>query len=96
MQKVKKDNLTDLVGDITKPQEASPAKPSEGKEPNPQPKPLDDYQVTTPDGEVIDMDITLLKPMVQKTNRGIFVKKIQGGKDKKGNQYVLIVDEVAS
>lgn len=43
MQKVKKDNLTDLVDEVTKPQEANP-KPNE---PTPQPKPqggLSDYQ----------------------------------------------------
>lgn len=42
MQKVKKDNLTDLVDEVTKQQEANP-KPNE---PTPQPKPqgrLSDY-----------------------------------------------------
>ena len=89
MQKVKKDNLTDLVGDITKPQEASPAKPNEGNNTNPQSKPLDDYQVTTPDGEVIDLEL-------QTADKSGNIKQILNGVDKNGNQYILVVQRKTS
>lgn len=95
MQKIKKDNLTDLVGEVTKPQEAI-SKPNEATPPPKPPEGLNDYQVYTPDGEVIDLDISLTPPMVLKTKEGKRIKKILGATDAKGNQYVLIVDEIAS
>lgn len=88
MQKIKKDNLTDLIDDVTKPQEASP-KPNEG---NPQSQPsegLDDYQVTTPDGEIIDL--ALLKS-IESGN----IKQIRSGVDKEGNQYILVIERKVS
>lgn len=92
MQKVKKDNLTDLVDEVTKPQEASPAKPNDGNTQQPQPKPqggLDDYQVTTPDGEVIDLAL-------QKADKDGNIKQILSGVDKNGNQYILVVQRKTS
>jgi hypothetical protein len=91
MHNAKKDNLTDLVDDLTKPQEVTPPKPSEDK-PNRQQKPndsLDDYQVTTPDGEVIDLTL-------QKTSKSGEIKQILSGVDKKGRQYILVVQDKAS
>ena len=87
MQNVKKDNLTDLVDQITKPQEASPAQPNEENSPQPQTKPqggLNDYQVTTPDGTVIDLAL-------QTSDKSGNIKQILSGVDKKGNQYILVV-----
>lgn len=99
MSNIKKDNLTDLVSDVSEPQPAD-SNPSEANKPNaPQPKPpqgLDDYQVVTPDGEVVDLNITVSKPLVQKTKQGTTIKKIFGATDEKGHQYVLIVDTVSS
>jgi len=46
--KLKKDSLTDLISDLTKPVET---KPSDNKPVVEPPKDLDDYQVVTPDGE---------------------------------------------
>lgn len=91
MQKVKKDNLTDLVDEITKPQEATP-KPSEDNGSTPPPKPsdgLDDYQVTTPDGEVIDLAL-------QTADKDGNIKQILSGVDKNGNQYILVVQRKTS
>lgn len=88
MQKIKKDNLTDLVDDVIKPQEASP-KPNEG---NPPPKPsegLNDYQVRTPDGEVIDLAL-------KKSNESGNIKQIRSGVDKEGNQYILVIQRKTS
>ncbi len=82
MDKVKKDNLTDLIGDVTKPQESTPP------EPDANPKPqlgLDDYQVTTPDGEVIDLAL-LTVDKSQNINQ-----TLMRGTDQKGNHYILIV-----
>lgn len=92
MQNVKKDNLTDLVDQITKPQEASPAQSNEGSSPQPQPKPqggLNDYQVTTPDGEVVDLAL-------QAANKDGNIKQVLSGVDKKGNQYILVVQRKTS
>lgn len=92
MQNVKKDNLTDLVDQITKPQEATPAQPSEGSNPQPQPQPqggLNDYQVTTPDGEVIDLAL-------QATDKDENIKQILSGVDINGNQYILVVQRKTS
>jgi len=92
MQKVKKDNLTDLVGEVTKPPEATPTHPSEGSNPQPQPKPqggLNDYQVTTPDGEVIDLAL-------QTADKRGNIKQILSGVDKNGNQYILVVQRKTS
>lgn len=87
MQKVKKDNLTDLVGDITKPQEASPANPATSQ---PQPQGgLNDYQVTTPDGEVIDLAL-------QTADKSRNTMQILSGVDKNGNQYILVVQRKTS
>lgn len=90
MQKVKKDNLTDLVGDIAQPQEASPAKPNEGNTPTPQPQGgLNDYQVTTSDGEVIDLAL-------QTAEKSGNTMQILSGVDKNGNQYILVVQRKTS
>lgn len=88
MQRIKKDNLTDLVGEVTKPQEAS----TEPDEATPQPKPqggLSDYQVTTPDGEVVDLAL-------QKFGKSGDIKQILSGIDKMGNQYILVVQRKTS
>lgn len=90
MQKIKKDNLTDLVDEVTKPQETSPAKPNEGNTPQTQPQGgLDDYQVTTPDGEVIDLAL-------QTSDKSGSIKQILSGVDKNGNQYILVVQRKTS
>jgi len=82
MAKVKKDNLTDLVGEVTEPKEATPAKPDT----NPKPQQgLDDYQVTTPDGEVIDLALLT----VDKSKD--INQTLMRGTDQKGNHYILIV-----
>jgi hypothetical protein len=99
MSNIKKDNLTDLVSDVSEPK-SDELNPSEANQPNAsQAKPqqgLDDYQVVTPDGEVVDLNITVSTPLVQKTKQGTTVKKIFGATDEKGHQYVLIVDTVSS
>lgn len=83
MVKVNKDNLTDLIDDVSKPSEEDTDKPS--SKPLEQPSEgLDDYQVTTPDGEVIDL--TLHK--IEKDNN---IQKVLSGKSKNGNQYILVV-----
>lgn len=84
MQKVKKDNLTDLVGDVTKPQEASPANPATQPQGG-----LNDYQVTTPDGEVVDLAL-------QKASKSGEIKQILSGVDKNDNQYILVVQRKTS
>ena len=88
MQKVKKDNLTDLVGDVTKPQEVSP-KPNEGTAPPIPPEGLNDYQVYTPDGEVVDLAL-------QTADKDGNIKQILSGVDKNGNQYILVVQRKTS
>jgi hypothetical protein len=78
--KVKKDNLTDLISDLTKPVET---KPSDNKPVVEQPKDLDDYQVVTPDGETITLNMTTVE-------KGESIKKILASKDGK---YILIVKD---
>ena len=51
--KVKKDNLTDLISDLTKPVEAKPNSSNSQKPVIEPPKDMTDYQVVTPDGETI-------------------------------------------
>lgn len=90
MQKIKKDNLTDLVDEVTKPQETSAGKPNEGNTPKHQSQSgLDDYQVTTPDGEVIDLAL-------QTADKSGSIKQILSGVDKNGNQYILVVQRKTS
>ena len=91
MQNVTKDNLTDLVDDAIRPQEAKP-KPNEDNKPSSQPKQpkdLDDYQVTTPDGEVIGLTL-------QKADKSSMIKKVLSGTSKNGDQYILVVDKNSS
>lgn len=83
MQKIKKDNLTDLVGEVTKPQETNPTPQPE------QSDDLDDYQVRTPDGDVIDLTL-------QSADKSGDIKQILSGIDKKGNQYILVVQRKTS
>ncbi len=89
--KVKKDNLTDLVSDLTQPKpnvnQAPQIKPPSG---------LNDYQVITPDGVVIDLTLTVTPTMLQKVGGNTNIKKILEAKDKKGNQYILIVQAKAT
>lgn len=81
--KVKKDNLTDLIP-LIKPSE-KPTSSSEAKRPIVEPpKDLDDYQVTTPDGETI----TLNKTSIQKSKQGSNIKEILTSKDGK---YILVI-----
>ena len=82
--KVKKDNLTDLIP-LIKPIEARPTSSDEAKRPIVEPpKDLDDYQVTTPDGETI----TLNKTSTQKSKQGSNIKEILTSKDGK---YILVI-----
>jgi hypothetical protein len=81
--KIKKDNLTDLISDLTKPVVAIPNKPSEKNPITETPKDLTDYQVVTPDGETITLNMTTIQ---KDTN----IKKILASKDGK---YILIIKE---
>ncbi len=78
--KVKKDNLTDLISDLTKPVET---KPSESKPVVEPPKDLDDYQVVTPDGETITLNMTTIE-------KGSNIRKILASKDGK---YILVIKD---
>lgn len=78
--KVKKDNLTDLISDLTKPVET---KPSDNKPVVEPPKDLDDYQVVTPDGETITLNMT-------KVEKGKNIKMILASKDGK---YILVIKD---
>ena len=84
MDKVKKDNLTDLISDLTKPVEAKPSSSNEATRPIAKPsKDLDDYQVVTPDGETITLNMTT-------TQKGSNIKKILASKDGK---YILVIKD---
>jgi len=50
---------------------------------------LNDYQVTTPDGEVVDLAL-------QKASKSGVIKQILSGVDKNGNQYILVVQRKTS
>ncbi len=92
MKKVKKDNLTDLISDLTEPKASS--SPSEPQKPVIKPpKGLNDYQVITPDGEVIDLTFNMLNSTIQKSQTNTFVQKIIGATDKKGTSYILIINK---
>lgn len=81
--KVKKDNLTDLISDLTKP---VATKPNSSESPKPivePPKDLGDYQVLTPDGDTVTLSMTT-------TQKGRNIKKILASKDGK---YILIVKD---
>ncbi|HRN69954.1 MAG TPA: hypothetical protein PLS49_02105 [Candidatus Woesebacteria bacterium] len=87
--RTKKDNLTDVMDIVSQP-ESTESTPPQIKPP----KGLNDYQVYTPDGEIIDLTLTVLPPTVQKNKKGHTTKKIMAAVDKKGNQYILIIDSV--
>lgn len=78
--KIKKDNLTDLISDLTKPVET---KPSDNKPVVEPPKDLDDYQVVTPDGETITLNMTTMQ-------KDLNIKKILASKDGK---YILVIKD---
>ena len=88
MTKVKKDNLTDLVSELDKPKES---KPVESK-PKPQAKPKpSEYQVLTPEGEVVNLNETQGVDRIIKSEKGTSIEKILVSKKPKGKKYILIV-----
>lgn len=88
--KITKDNMTDLV-DLLLP------KPTDDKTPQiTPPQGLNDYQVYTPNGEIIDLTLIKEPTILEKAERGTSLKKILDAKDKKGNQYILVVIEKTS
>lgn len=88
--KVKKDNLTDLISDLTKPVEAKPNSSDSQKPIVEPPKDMTDYQVVTPEGEVITLN-KVQTPTVQKFELGSNIEKLLVSKDKKGRRYIVIV-----
>lgn len=94
--KIRKDNLTDLISDLTKPVEAKPSN-SDSKQPIAEPpKDMTDYQVVTPDGEVITLNKIPALTAIQKSITGSNIEKILVSKDKKGTQYIVLVIKPAS
>lgn len=81
--KVKKDNLTDLIFDLTKPVESKPSSSSEKKPIIEPPKDMTDYQVVTPDGETITLNMTTIE-------KGSNIRKILASKDGK---YILVIKD---
>lgn len=88
--RVKKDNLTDLISDLTKPVEAKPSSSDSQKPIVEPPKDMTDYQVVTPDGEVITLNKVQVAT-IQKSKLSSNIEKILVSKDKKGKQYIVIV-----
>ncbi len=84
--KVRKDDLSDLISDLTKPVEAKPNSSDSKKPIIEPPKDIDDYQVVTPDGETITLNMTTLS----KSKYGSNIKKILVSKD--GN-YILVIKD---
>lgn len=85
---IKKDNLTDIVDIVSQPE------PTETTTPQIKPpKGLNDYQVYTPDGEIIDLTIDVVPPEFIKKEKGK-IMKVVGSKDKKGNFYTLVISKV--
>jgi len=83
--KVKKDSLTDLISDLTKPVEAKPNSSDNQKPIVEPPKDMTDYQVVTPDGETITLNMDTIQKSVYK---GSNIRKILSSK--KG-RYILII-----
>jgi len=86
MNKVKKDNLTDLVSDLMSEVD------SNEKPENEQSQGLSDYQVLTPSGEIVDLAFTGTDVSIKKSGDETSVRKLLVGETgKDGLMYVLLV-----
>jgi len=92
MTRIKKDNLTDLVSELDKPQENKPVGPKQKPQAKPKPKPEpSEYQVLTPEGEVVNLNESPSFSKIIKTEKGTNIEKILVAIKPSGKKYILVI-----